>query len=278
VALDEPALPGGDVIAWARPFAWALVVVAVAAQHRPAPPRVRALAESTPSGRRPAGPLSGAVLARLVERLGAAVLERAGRPVEPAASRRVGTALAVGVAALPVSPLAALPAALTVWALPSTAARRREQRRQAMLAAGLPEVVDLLALAVGSGLTVQLALAQVARRAEGPLAAELARVVDEVALGRRLADALDDVPARGGEALRPLVAALVASERYGAPLGPGLDRLADEVRRDRRRRAEEAARKVPVKLLFPLVTCTLPAFGLLTVAPLIASAVRSLRI
>jgi tight adherence protein C len=130
---------------------------------------------------------------------------------------------------------------------------------------------------VGSGLTVHLALVQVVRRADGPLAAELRRVVDEVALGRRLADALDDLPGRAGEALRPLVAALVASERYGAPLGAGLDRLADEVRRERRRRAEEAARKVPVKLLFPLVTCTLPAFGLLTVAPLIASAVRSLR-
>ncbi|MBA3267134.1 MAG: type II secretion system F family protein, partial [Acidimicrobiia bacterium] len=86
-----------------------------------------------------------------------------------------------------------------------------------------------------------------------------------------------DLPSRTGEAVRPLVAALVASERYGAPLVASLERLADEVRRDRRRRAEEAARKVPVKLLFPLVTCTLPAFGLLTVAPLIASAVRSLR-
>ena len=72
--------------------------------------------------------------------------------------------------------------------------------------------------------------------------------------------------------------ALAGSERSGAPLGTALDRLADEVRRDRRRRAVDAARRVPVKLLFPLVSCTLPAFGLLTVAPLIASAVRSLRL
>jgi tight adherence protein C len=104
----------------------------------------------------------------------------------------------------------------------------------------------------------------------------LSRVSDEAAKGRRLGDALDDLPARVGEAVRPLSTALVASERYGAPLAEGLERLADEVRRDRRRRAEEAARKVPVKLLFPLVTCTLPAFGLLTVAPLIAGAVPSL--
>jgi tight adherence protein C len=162
--------------------------------------------------------------------------------------------------------------------LPWVVRRRNARRRAAALAADLPEVVDLLVLAVSAGLTVPLAVAAVALRAEGPLATELARVLDETAHGRRLADALDDLPARAGETLRPLSAALVASERYGAPIGTGLERLAREVRRDRRRRAEEAARRVPVKLLFPLVTCTLPAFALLTVAPLIAGTLGSLRL
>ena len=67
-------------------------------------------------------------------------------------------------------------------------------------------------------------------------------------------------------------------ERYGAPLGPALERIAADVRRRRQRRAEEAARKVPVALLFPLVLCILPAFALLTVAPLIAGALRELRL
>jgi len=58
---------------------------------------------------------------------------------------------------------------------------------------------------------------------------------------------------------------LAGAERYGTPLLPALDRLALDARLDRRRRAEEAARRVPVKLLFPLVLCVLPAFGLLTV-------------
>ena len=111
------------------------------------------------------------------------------------------------------------------------------------------------------------------RQAAGARAAALAVIADPAA--RR-------VPIAGHGATVAVApsgtAALVASERYGAPVAAGLERLAGEVRRDRRRRAEEAARRVPVKLLFPLVGCTLPAFGLLTVAPLIAGALRALRL
>ncbi|HEX9994063.1 MAG TPA: type II secretion system F family protein, partial [Acidimicrobiales bacterium] len=108
--------------------------------------------------------------------------------------------------------------------------------------------------------------------------AALRHVADAIALGRRAADAIDELPALAGEAVRPVSAALSASDRYGVPLGPSLAVLALEVRADRRRRAEAAARRVPVKLLFPLVLCVLPAFGLLTVVPLLAGAATSLHL
>jgi tight adherence protein C len=133
-----------------------------------------------------------------------------------------------------------------------------------------------LALAVGAGLTVPLAIAAVGRRGDGPVAAALARAAAESRSGRRCADALDDLPRMLGEVVRPLVTVLVAADRYGAPLGPSLERLATEVREDRRRRAEEAARRVPIKLLFPLVCCVLPAFALLTVVPMLAGAFQAL--
>lgn len=150
-------------------------------------------------------------------------------------------------------------------------------RRAASVAESLPEAVDLLALAVGAGLTVPLAVAAVGRRGEGPVAAGLARVAAEAASGRRCADSLEDLPGQLGESVRPLVTVLVAAERYGAPLGASLERLASEVRDDRRRRAEASARRVPVKLLFPLVCCVLPAFALLTVVPMLAGAFQALR-
>jgi len=259
------------LITVALPVAWAAAVVAGSWTWRPAPRRVRSFVRGH-RGRRQH------VRKAIPERLGAARRGLLRRPDDPMLARRVGTAALLALAAAPVFAAAAPVAAVVGWCWPTLRARRDERRRLAALATDLPDVVDLFVLAVGAGLTVPLAVATVSRRASGPLGAELRRVCDDVAVGLRLAEALDDVPARAGESVRPLVAALVASERYGSPLSAGLERLAREVRRDRRRNAEEAARRIPVQLLFPLVGCTLPAFALLTVAPLIAGAVRSLHL
>ncbi|MDQ6927831.1 MAG: type II secretion system F family protein [Actinomycetota bacterium] len=262
--------------------AWVVLFVGVAYRLRPAPVRVRSIVRShggaAPYANPPHGP--DGVRRPLTERVGTWLLARVrrGGETDPITARRVGAAVLGGCVLLPVFPPAALGGALVGYMLPSLRAARAEKRRLAALAADLPDVVDLLVLAVGAGLTVHLAVAAVGARASGPLAAELRRVVADVALGRRLADALDEVPGRAGEAIRPLTSTLASAERYGAPLVSSLERLAAEVRRDRRRRAEESARKLPVKLLFPLVACTLPAFALLTVAPLIAAAIRSLHI
>jgi len=253
--------------------AWAGLVAGAGWRHRPAPARARALIRRHARADRHLAhrPLP-------TERLGRWVLARLGRRPDPLAARRAGAALVAAAAVAPLVPLGVPAAALLGWTLPGLRCRRDQRRRLAALVADLPDVVDLFVLAVGAGLTVPQAVVAVSARASGPLGAELARACEEVRLGRRVAEALEDVIARAGEPVRPLVAALVASERYGAPLGAGLERLADEVRRQRRHRAEEVARRVPVKLLFPLVCCTLPALALLTVAPLVASAVRSLRL
>ena len=254
--------------------AWVALVMIGVARLRPAPERVRSVV------RAPNLRVEKHANRPLTERLGSWFLGRIRRraSVDALVARRVGSAILAGTALLPVFPPAAPAAGLVGYMLPSMRVARAEKRRLAAMASDLPDIVDLLVLGVGAGLTVHLAVAEVGTRATGPLAAELRRVGGDVALGRRLADALDELPGRAGEAIRPLASTLAAAERYGAPLGPSLERLASEVRRNRRRRAEEAARKLPIKLLFPLVTCTLPAFALLTVAPLIASAIRSLHI
>jgi tight adherence protein C len=130
---------------------------------------------------------------------------------------------------------------------------------------------DLLAMAVAAGLTPYLALEQVMRFAPAPVAGRCGAVLAAVRQGQRLVDALDGEAARS-PALAPLFATLAASERSGAPAGAALARLAASTRARERRRAMARARTTPVRLLFPLVFLVLPAFVLLTVAPVVLAA------
>ena len=200
-----------------------------------------------------------------------------GRPSSSTPRRGLVMLLALALGFL-ITPPAALLVPLAVRARPVLARRRAAREREAAIRSELPDVVDLLVLAVGAGLTIPLAVEAIARHHRGLLGEAFADVSHRTRLGARLADALGELPARLGELIRPLVAVLVSSERYGVPLLPALERLAHEGRDERRRHAETAARRLPVKLLFPLVLCTLPAFALLTVVSLLAGSLRELRL
>lgn len=153
---------------------------------------------------------------------------------------------------------------------------RAGARRRWAVVQALPEAADLLALSVAGGLTVPLAVAAAGRWAADPVGAAFREAARRISLGTATADVVAELPGWLGEPVRPMVAALLASERYGIPLGDALDRVAREARLDRRRRAEERARRIPVLLLFPLVLCVLPAFGFLTVVPLLVGSLPDL--
>ena len=95
--------------------------------------------------------------------------------------------------------------------------------------------------------------------------------------GRSLADALGELPRILGPPGRDLASAIAGADRDGLPLGPVLDRLATEARAARRRLGEAEARRLPVRLTFPLVACTLPSFVLLAIAPAVLGALSTLR-
>jgi hypothetical protein len=149
-------------------------------------------------------------------------------------------------------------------------AGRRARVRDIAFTRELPVVLDLLGVAVGAGCTPYLAVEVAAQWSPAVVAAPLAAVLRSCSLGIGFATALDDA-ARATPALRPLTDALLASDRTGAPVAPILVRLAEEERTALRRRAEAHARRIPVRLLFPLVFLVLPAFVLLTVVPGLAS-------
>jgi tight adherence protein C len=153
---------------------------------------------------------------------------------------------------------------------------RRERRREVDVVEQLPDVVDLLRLTTHAGLPVSGAVAAIGDRPGGPVGAAFRDAATRSARGLPTAEVLPLVARMCGPPGRSLIDALLDHDRYGTPLGPALDRVAVEVRILRRRRAEEAARRLPVLLLFPLVLTILPAFVLLAVVPLLVGAFSSL--
>jgi tight adherence protein C len=144
------------------------------------------------------------------------------------------------------------------------------------VADGLPEVVDLLLLCCSAGIALPLAHPLVADHLPPPIGPALHAADAATSAGLPRADALVQELGRLGDRATALAHVLADHLRYGVALAPALDRLGLELRLDRRRRAEQDARRVPVRLLAPLVTCVLPAFGLLTVVPLLVASLRSL--
>lgn len=192
------------------------------------------------------------------------------------AAPAVGFALAA-VIALAVHPVLGVGMGLLVWITPHRRRAQRHRRKQAEIIEELPEAIDLLRLAASSGLNVHLAVAAVGERLRGPVGLGLAEAVQRAHSGMRLADALEPLPDRVGEPVRPLARVLIDGDRYGTELEPALEQLAADSRLLRRRRAEEQARRLPLRLLLPLVSCILPAFILLTLAPVLAETLTVLR-
>jgi len=155
---------------------------------------------------------------------------------------------------------------------PFARARRREHERAVERA--IPLALDVLTMAARAGYTPRLALAATARWSPPAVGAVFATVETRCRLGASLAAALDDV-GHSEPVLRDVTDALAVAERSGAPVADLLARLADDARVSLRRRSEAHARRVPVRLLFPLVFLVLPAFGLLTVVPALAAGLRS---
>ncbi len=194
----------------------------------------------------------------------------------PTAAPAAGFALAAMIA-LVVDPVMGLAVGAVMWITPYRRRAQLHRRKQAEIIEELPEAIDLLRLAVSSGLNVHLAVAAVGERLGGPVGDGLAEAVQRALAGMRLADALEPLPESVGEPVRPLVRVLIDGERYGTELEPALEQLAADSRLLRRRRAEEHARRLPLRLLLPLVLCILPAFILLTLAPVLAETLSILR-
>ncbi|MCE2525285.1 MAG: type II secretion system F family protein [Acidimicrobiia bacterium] len=210
--------------------------------------------------------------------LGRALRSALGRPADAAADRCAGLVALVLLAGIAVDVTLGLAAAAACWLVLRRRVTRERRARGADMLAELPEALDLLSLAASAGLSVRLAVDAVAPRLAGPVGGALRRAAEQMRLGVEVAEALEALAAApGADPLRLLVRPLTDALRYGSPLGPALERASAVARTERRRAAEAAARRVPLRLLFPLTVCVLPAFVLLTIVPTVAQSLDLLQ-
>ena len=142
--------------------------------------------------------------------------------------------------------------------------------RIAKMQRALPDALDLLTISVEAGLGFDAALSQVARNTEGPLAAEFARVLQEMQIGLGRSSALRALGERSPMPdLRSFTSAMVQADAFGIPIGQVLRVQSSEIRVKKRQRAEEAAQKIPVKIMVPLVLFILPALFVAVLGPAI---------
>jgi tight adherence protein C len=171
---------------------------------------------------------------------------------------------------LPVVGLAALP--LLGFFAPDLLLARRIRARAQRMEAELPDLLDLLRIAVEAGLSLGRALGDVGARHGGLLAAEWSRAAAEIALGVPRARALDELAARCPVPGMPaLVAAVDRAQRHGAPLAETLAAQALQARAARSQRIRERAARAAPKIQLVIALLLVPSVLLLVAAALLAS-------
>lgn len=148
---------------------------------------------------------------------------------------------------------------------------RLAKKRQHRIRLGLPDALDLLVVSVEAGLGLDQAIQRVSQElafAHPDLCDELRLINLELRAGKPRSEALHNLGERTGvEDVTSLVAMLVQTDKFGTSVAQSLRVHSETVRTKRRQRAEEAAAKTGVKLVFPLVTCIFPAIWVVTIGP-----------
>jgi tight adherence protein C len=161
--------------------------------------------------------------------------------------------------------------AIAGYLIPDYIVARRIRLRKKQIQNGLPDALDLLIVSLEAGLSMDQAILKCSEEliiAYPALAHEFQLINTETRAGKPRVEALKNFSRRTTvDDVRSLVAMLVQTERFGTSVAQALRTHAEESRVKRRQRAEEAAAKLSVKLIFPLVFFLLPAFFVVAVGP-----------
>jgi tight adherence protein C len=144
----------------------------------------------------------------------------------------------------------------------------RIRKRSMDMILQLPDALDLLTISVEAGLGFDAALAKVVEKMEGALVNEFRQALAEIRMGRTRREALRDIVDRAdAQPVSNFIGAIVQAEQLGVPIAKVLQIQSQQLRIERRQRAEEAAAKAPVKIMVPVVLFILPCLFIIVIGP-----------
>lgn len=152
---------------------------------------------------------------------------------------------------------------------------RRITARRQRIRKSIPDAIDLIAICVNAGLGLDQALLRVGEElgvSHPELNGEFDRLNLERRAGKPRIEAWRDLATRTGvEEFSAFVTMLAETDRFGTPIANALVSFSEEIRLKRRQRAEEAAAKTKIKIIFPLVLCIFPCIFIVLLAPAMLS-------
>jgi tight adherence protein C len=180
---------------------------------------------------------------------------------------------------LPISLLMTLVGVYLGYALPEFWLGGRVKKRQKAILLMVPDTLDLLTISVRAGLGFDGALGKVVEKLKGPLTEEFRRALAEIRMGKARRDALRDIiPRTEVAALSNFIGAIIQAEQLGVSISKVLQVQSEQLRIERRQRAEEQAAKAPIKMLFPLVGCIFPSLFIVILGPAIILIIINLKV
>lgn len=152
--------------------------------------------------------------------------------------------------------------------IPDLLIRSKADRRAEEMTLMLPDLLDQLTISVEAGLGFEAALDRIIKNEDHALAQEFSRMLQDIRLGTSRQEALEAMAGRSQvDDLRTVMLTLRQAEMLGVPLAESLRSVSAEMREKRRFRAEERANQLPIKMIFPLGICILPALFIVILGP-----------